>query len=138
MSHRRWTLKRLARLVARHLSFRPGQVYLLITRSGTLVKRRKFGYVGQTRQSIRNRLYGRSGHMVVQPWAHEIVHVRILYSSRWVTSWGLDIREWFWIQVLWPLYNDRMNRANPRRVTPWRMPHARPVTRQPTISKRAT
>lgn len=81
---------------------------------------RHFGYVGETgsryhrdRQHIHGG--GRYG-AVAKPWADLAPRCYPLpcLFPRW--KWGRKIQEWFWIKLLLPVYNDKHNRSNPRRI----------------------
>jgi hypothetical protein len=106
--------------------FRPGHVYVIIVRRRrpTLLLRRRtaVGYVGQTRHRdymtrVNQHRYGHRDHPP-QWWAEDYVRAFPAISSKHVTTWGLDFREWLVIKILFPLHNYKMNLANPRRVVP--------------------
>lgn len=111
----------------------PGAVYVYRTRKpgailGLPLLGRHFAYVGQSRNlKARHREHLEGGgryNCTPKPWADLDPKRYILFRMKHCPQWALDLVEWLVIQLLLPVYNDKMNRANPRRIP------ARVATRQ--------
>jgi len=103
---------------------RPGEVYAYRTRkpSGRSWLR-QWGYVGKSRNGARRHRQ----HMGVkatgdrfpapgQPW-NDLDPVRyVLWRSGKVRGWRLSLVEALCIRFTMPVYNDKLNRGNPRRI----------------------
>lgn len=109
--------------------FRCGTVYCLRVRRRsrwTGLVRIVRGYIGQTRyrdyrKRVDQHLYGYWYDGEWNPpkyWAHEVVDYYPLWQGERWSDWGLDMREFLCIRVLFPLHNVIMNLGNPRRVVP--------------------
>lgn len=101
-----------------------GGVYVYRTRKpgavfGWPIVGRHFAYVGETTSFHHRHLQhtvggGRYGHQA-QPWADlDPVCVLRVPLPRW--KWLLHLVETLFILLLWPVYNDRKNHWNPRRI----------------------
>lgn len=135
------------------MSARRGIVYAIITRHDR-TGRVGVGYVGQTRQTLDERL---SQHRERQPWSDRIEYAVIVDQGVW-TDRQLDrveitaIRKGVMVPGVTgrrrqrPWYNIDHNRDNPRRIMPWdaakwrqdRTPGWKPARppRAPRVSKR--
>lgn len=105
----------------------PGEVYAYWTRKpgafwGFPVLGRHCGYVGQTRNpKARHREHleggGRYG-CEAKPWADLAPKRHVLFRMKHCPQWVLDLVEWIFTKVLLPVYPVKMNRTNPRRISP--------------------
>lgn len=98
---------------------RPGHVYAYDVRiAGVVVEH---AYIGRARDvARRDRQHRglapqRTGEIKEQPWADQIVRLRVLASGVW-TDADLDAEEVKLIHALGPVLNDRDNRHNPNRI----------------------
>jgi hypothetical protein len=103
----------------------PGAVYVYRTRKpnaliGLPIVGRHFGYVGQSR-NLKARhgehLYG-GGRYGKPPasWSDLKPKRYVLFKLPHCPQWLLDLMEFLFIRILFPVYNDKLNRGNPRRI----------------------
>lgn len=114
-----------------------GEVYAYRTRKpgallGLPIVGRHWGYCGQTRRpDIRDREHrfggGRYGKLPAS-WSDLDPTRYVIFRMNHCPQWLLNLVELAVIRALFPVYNDRMNRANPRRV-PRHVAAAHRVTR---------
>lgn len=84
---------------------------------------RHWAYVGRTNDGVRRH----SEHLIgggkwaakAKPWADLEPKRYVLARRKRRREITTHFLEWWWIHVLFPVYNVSMNAANPRRVKPW-------------------
>lgn len=102
---------------------RKGEVYAYRTLRPNRRRPRHWAYVGKSRDGQRRHRQ----HMGVklptdryaapgQPWNDLDPRRYVLWRSAKVRAWRLALMEFLFIRLLLPVYNDKMNRANPRRI----------------------
>jgi hypothetical protein len=104
----------------------PGVVYAYRTRKSHAVLGLPFfgwhwGYVGQTRnERARDGEHlsggGRYGKGAA-PWSDLKPQRYVLFRMAHCPQWILNLMERIFVYLLWPVYNDKMNRWNPRRIS---------------------
>ncbi len=105
--------------VPRQTTARLGSVYAYDVRIGGVVVAN--AYIGRARDvERRDRQHRglapqRDGQVREQPWADQIVRLRVLATGVW-TDAELDAEEVRLIHALRPVLNDRDNRLNPNRI----------------------
>lgn len=104
----------------------PGEVYAYRTRKpgavlGLPLLGRHWGYVGQTRNpKARHGEHMNGGGRYGKPaanWSDLSPKRYVLFRLGHCPQWLLNLVELIVIRLLLPVYNDRMNRGNPRRIT---------------------
>lgn len=110
------------------LDARPGHVYAYDVRIGGVVV--EYAYIGRARDvDRRDRQHRglapqRDGVVKEQPWADQIVRLRVVTSGVW-TDAELDAEEVRLIHTLAPVLNDKDNRHNPSRIPIYTQHHQR-------------
>lgn len=105
--------------VPRQATARLGSVYAYDVRIGGVVV--EYAYIGRARDvERRDRQHRglapqRDGQVKEQPWADQIVRLRVLATGVW-TDAELDAEEIRLIHALGPVLNDKDNRHNPNRI----------------------
>jgi hypothetical protein len=113
-----------------------GEVYAYRTRKPGALLRIPFvsfhwAYVGQTRDPTRRDLEHRfGGGRYGKPpasWSDREPRRFVLWRMKHAPQWAVNGAEWLFIQLLQPVYNDKMNGANLRRVSRRRAIRAREI-----------
>lgn len=104
----------------------PGAVYAYWVRKPNAILGLPFlgrhcGYVGQTRnERMRDLEHKNGGGRYGRPaaaWSDLRPRRVILFRMKHCPQWLLNLVEWLAIKILMPVYNDRHNRTNPRRIS---------------------
>jgi hypothetical protein len=113
---------------------RPAAIYVWRTRKpgailGLPIIGRHFAYVGQSRNLAmrkREHLYGGGRYrQEAARWSDLEPKMYVLLKLPFCPQWLLNVLEVMFIQLLWPVYNDRFNRQNLRRISRRRSRNAR-------------
>jgi hypothetical protein len=104
----------------------PGAIYAYRTRKshavlGLPIIGRHWGYVGQTRnERARHEEHlqggGRYGKPAA-PWSDLRPRRYVLFRAKRCPQWVLNLLELMFILILMPVYNEKLNKANPRRIS---------------------
>lgn len=104
----------------------PGAVYAYRVRKshalfGLPFIGRHWGYVGQTRNlTARDGEHLRGGGRYGKepaPWSDLAPRRYILFRLKHCPQWLLNLMELIFIRILMPVYNEKLNRGNPRRIS---------------------
>lgn len=80
-----------------------------------------WGYVGQTRNPrMRHLEHTEGGGRYGKPpasWSDRKPRRFVLFYLPMCPQWLLNVVEAMWVVLLWPVYNDKLNRWNPRRIS---------------------
>lgn len=103
---------------------RPGEIYGYRTLRPSGRRPRHWGYVGKTRDGKRRHrqhmgtpLPGDRFPCPGQPWNDLDPRRYVLWRSRRVRGWRLALMEFLFVRITFPVYNDQLNRGNPRRIS---------------------